>query len=382
MLALLAAACLPSAGPEHPGVARNASTGIPAEAAEKTAYAYVKLDGQSVRFLGSRPDPRFSGLFGDRQGPPRTLIGAGDILAVTVFEAAPGGLFTPPTTAGARPGNFVELPPQTVGRDGLINVPYAGSLDVVGKTTTELERMIEERLRNRAIEPQVVVTFRDQRSAQVSILGEVTLPTKVSLNPQGERMLDVIARGGGPKFPAYETTVTLQRGKTRATTSMKALIDNPANNIFARGGDIIYVHRTQRSYTVVGATGKNGQFFFDADTITAATALGKGEGLLDDRAEPGAVFLYRMESRQTLEAMGVDTTPFKGAAVPTVYAIDLRDPGGMFLAQKAYLQDGDVVFVANAISVDITKMLNFVRVGIATVNEGANIRHPFVFEAR
>lgn len=380
MLALSAAACLPAAGPEHRGVLENAVTGIPPEAAAQTAYAYVKLDGQSVRTLSNRADPRFSGRFGDRHDAPSTVIGAGDILAITIFEAAPGGLFTPAVTSGARPGNFVELPAQTVGKDGYINVPYAGALRVVGKTTTQLKEMVEDKLKNRAIEPQVVVTFRDQRSAQVSILGEVTLPAKVSLNPQGERILDMIARGGGPKYPAYETTVTLQRGRTRLTTSMQALINEPANNIYARGGDMIYVNRTQRSYSVVGATGKNGHFFFDADTISLATALGKGEGLLDERAEPGAVFLYRIESRTALQAMGVDVSGFAGPSVPTVYAVDLREPGGMFLAQKALLQDGDVVFVANAISVDITKFLNFVRVGIATVNEGAAIRTPFVRE--
>ena len=259
-------------------------------------------------------------------------------------------------------------------------MPYAGSLNVANLTTSQVERMVEDRLKNRAIEPQVVVTFKEQRSAQVSILGEVTLPTKISLNPQGERILDMIARGGGPKYPAYETTVTLQRSGRKATTSMASLIDTPSNNIFAQAGDIIYVSRAQRSYTVVGATGKNGQFFFDAVAVSLATALGKGEGLLDERAEPGAVFLYRLEKRHQLEAMGVDVSAFVNPIIPTVYAVDLREPGGIFLTQKAFLEDGDVVFVANAISVDVTKMLNFVRVGIATVNEAANIRTPFVRE--
>jgi polysaccharide export outer membrane protein len=103
--------------------------------------------------------------------------------------------------------------------------------------------------------------------------------------------------------------------------------------------------------------------------VTLAQGVGKAGGLLDERADPGAVFLYRSEPRELLASMGYDVSRFEGRYVPTVYALDLRDPSGFFLARQIALRDRDVLFVANAISVDVVKLLNFVRVGIATARE-------------
>ncbi len=48
---------------------------------------------------------------------------------------------------------FVQLPPQEIGRDGQITVPYAGSLRAVGQTAAVVEGNIARRLEDRAIEP-------------------------------------------------------------------------------------------------------------------------------------------------------------------------------------------------------------------------------------
>src|SRR5262249_24498470 len=47
--------------------------------------------------------------------PRGITLGIGDVVSVTIFEP-PGGLFVP-SDAGARPGNFVTLPNQIVGRE-------------------------------------------------------------------------------------------------------------------------------------------------------------------------------------------------------------------------------------------------------------------------
>jgi len=55
--------------------------------------------------------------------------------------------------------------------------------------------------------------------------------------------------------------------------------------------------------------------------------------------------------------------PPQGKVIPTVYAINLRDPSGFFLAQNIELQHHDVIFVGNTTTVDLAKTLQFIRLG-------------------
>jgi protein involved in polysaccharide export with SLBB domain len=83
-----------------------------------------------------------------RRPPPREIrLGIGDVVSITIFEAAAGGLFIP-SDAGARPGNFVTLPNQIVDSKGNITVPYAGSIRAAGRTPSEIQQAIVEALRD------------------------------------------------------------------------------------------------------------------------------------------------------------------------------------------------------------------------------------------
>jgi polysaccharide export outer membrane protein len=149
------------------------------------------------------------------EGRLRSGLGIGDVVNVSIFEAAGGGLFLPETSrAGA-----ATIPPQQVDRSGNVTVPYAGVIRAVGRTTTEVQNEVEEKLKSRAIEPQAVVSIADQRSNQITILGEVGAPAKIPVEPAGTRLLSALARAGGAKNPAFETIITIQRGGAPRTPS-------------------------------------------------------------------------------------------------------------------------------------------------------------------
>ena len=121
--------------------------------------------------------PRLSAAFKDRRPAPEIKFGIGDIVSVTIFEAAAGGLFIP-SEAGVRPGNFVTMPNQPVDSMGNISVPYAGAVRALDRTPAEVQHSIVNALRNRAIEPQVVVALVDQRTSLISVLGDVNTPAR------------------------------------------------------------------------------------------------------------------------------------------------------------------------------------------------------------
>lgn len=330
-------------------------------------YALVRLSSEVVRTLGQF-SPRLSTAFANRTPPKAFRFGIGDIVSVTVFEAAAGGLFIP-AEAGVRPGNFVVLPNQAVDESGNITVPYAGAIRASGRTPSEVQRAIVEALKGRSIEPQVVVAVVEQRTSLISVLGDVKTSGRFPASPSGERVVDAIARAGGPASQGYDMWVTLERQGHRASVPFGALVYEPANNIFVLPSDIIYLYNQAQTFVAFGAAGNQGQFKFDAWRLSLAEAIGKVGGLTDGQADPASVFVYRGEPKEVARQFGVDVSTFEGPIVPVIYSVNLRDPGGYFLTQGFEMRNKDVIFVSNAAAVETTKFLNFLRTIMATAND-------------
>jgi polysaccharide export outer membrane protein len=340
-------------------------------------YALVKLSTQSVDALAKYEPAILAGAFTDRRPPAPVLFGIGDTVAVTIFEAAAGGLFIP-IEAGVRPGNFVTLPDQSVDNDGNISVPYAGTVPAAGRTNVQIQNDIIERIRNRAIEPQVVVALSKQNTGLVSVFGEVNLPVRIPASGLGaqDRVTDTITRAGGIRGQGFETWVTLERKGKRATVPFANLIYQSENNIFVQPGDRIYVYREQQKFIAFGAAGQQGEFNFDAWRINLAEAVAKAGGLVDVQADPGAVFLYRSEPREVAKKLGADLSriPENWDVIPVIFSVNFRDPGGYFLATRMQMRSQDVVFIANSATVEITKFLTFLNSVMSTTSQGVALR--------
>ncbi|WP_456802462.1 polysaccharide biosynthesis/export family protein [Bradyrhizobium sp. USDA 4474] len=361
LLSSVGCSIMPMSGPEDHVIKSEQTVNGP-------EYGLVKLTPTVVDIVREYGPGAIAGSFPDNRPPPSIKFGIGDVVAVSIFEAAAGGLFIP-AEAGVRPGNFVSLPNQNVDSAGFITVPYAGAIKANGRTPSEIQQDIVKAIGNRAIEPQVVVSLITQNTSLISVLGEVNSPTRLTANAAGERILDVISRAGGPKGQGWETWVTLERHGKRATVPFGALVYTPMNNVWVHPGDTIYVYREPQVFLAFGASGSQGQFPFDMWKINMAQAMAKAGGLLDAQAEPSGVYVYRREPRELAERLGVDCSKFVGPTVPVVYNADFRDPAAYFLATKFDMRDKDVLFAANAATVDTAKFLQFVRVVIATAND-------------
>jgi polysaccharide export outer membrane protein len=357
---------IPMSGPASSDVQSQNSAALP--------FAVVKLDSNVVQALQKYEPNDLPGIFADSRPPAGIRFGIGDIVSVTIFEAAAGGLYVP-LEAGVRPGNFVNLPDQAVDNEGNISVPYAGLIRASGRTNVQVQEDILQRIKKRAIDPQVVVTASQQRSSLISVFGEVRTPVRYPMPAAGaqDRITDAITRAGGISGAGWETWVVLERGGKRATVPFANLVYWPSNNIFVLPGDRIYLYREPMKFLAFGATGQQGEFNFDAWRINLAQAVAKAGGLLDFQADPGSVFIYRREPRAVAEQLGVDCSRFGGDFIPIVFNVSFQDPAGYFLATKVQMRPFDVMYVANAPQVDITKVLNFVNSAIVTADNGVNL---------
>jgi polysaccharide biosynthesis/export protein len=376
--ALLTAGCgtllMPAAGPNSLVVRSQVAWDGP-------PYGLVKLTPAVIQTLEEYGPQTLSATFGDTRPPPEIKFGIGDVVSVTIFEAAAGGLFIP-SEAGVRPGNFVTLPNQPIDTKGFISVPYAGLVPAAGKTPSEVQQLIVDRIKNRAIEPQVVVALVTQNTSLITVVGEIntsftSTTGRIPAQPAGEHLLDVITRAGGLRDQGQDTWVVLERNGHRAAVPFGALVYEPGNNIWAWPGDTIYLYKEPQTFLAFGATGQQGEFQFSAGSqssawrMTLAEGVATAGGLLDLQADPGSVFLYRREPRELAERLGVDCSKMDGPTVPIVYSVSFADPAGYFLATRFQMRNKDVLFAANAQSVEIDKFANFLNTVISVPNNVA-----------
>src|SRR5580700_10346660 len=87
------------------------SADIDSGISQTVPYALIKLTPETIDVLASHEPKGLAGAFTDRRPSANITFGIGDVVSVAIFEASAGGLFIP-IEAGARAGNFVNLPDQ------------------------------------------------------------------------------------------------------------------------------------------------------------------------------------------------------------------------------------------------------------------------------
>ncbi len=112
--------------------------------------------------------------------------------------------------------------------------------------------------------------------------------------------------------------------------------------------------------------------------MTMAQAIAKSGGLLDFRADPEGVFLYRFEDPAMVKRIKPDS-PFVryGRRVPVIYRLNLREPNGQFLAQSLRMQPRDILYVSNAPLSDVQKALSIFQALTSPVVQGAGVATGF-----
>ena len=150
------------------------------------------------------------------------------------------------------------------------------------------------------------------------------------------------------------------------------------NNIWTHPGDTIYLYREPQTFLTFGAVaGAQSQIPFGAWRISLAEAVAKSGGLNENLADPRSVFLYRGETRETVEAMGYDTTQFKGPIVPVVYHINMRDPSSYFMAKSFEMRNKDVIYVSTSPAVEMAKFRAYLATIYGTATDPMNAAITF-----
>lgn len=170
----------------------------------------------------------------DRQGlpdavPPDVIprFSPGDRLEIKVFEEED------------LTGEF------QVQEDGTIDYPLIGRVEVAGKTQSEVQRRIQELLRDGyLVDPQVHVNVVERQNLDVSVLGQVkepgTFPYVDNLT-----LVQAISDAGGTTPVANPRKVRLTRrtakGAQTFEINLREITAGRRDDIRLQAGDIVYV---------------------------------------------------------------------------------------------------------------------------------------------
>lgn len=349
-LALAVAGCsaLPAPGPPAPTI-NQAEQKDP-----KPPYVVVKIDEKVTNITGQyRPDS-FSSLFKVTDRVPQVRLANGDKISVNIFEAGADGLFSSATAKATQ----IQA---EVGQNGQIFVPYVGPLLAAGRTPDALRGSIENALADKAIQPQVQVSVSESLANTVTVVGDVAQPGRLPIAVAGTTVLDAIAAAGGSSAKPYETRVVLRRGTEVASADLEDLVDDPAQNVPVRAGDVLFIGDATRSFTVMGAAMAPLEYKFEDRRVTLAEGLARAGGVNPETGDPAQVFVFRFEPAEIAKAVDerAVTAP-DGTKVPVIYRLNMKDPKSMFLAQLFELRDEDMIYVAQSVSVPISQFFDLI----------------------
>lgn len=363
---------IPSAGPSVAEIIK------PSEQAEIkpeeviSPIPVVEISDNIARSITSvQKRQNFSELLAN-QPAPKYIIGAGDVLEVSIWEAPPAALFSNPlldSRLNMTTSRVSSFPEQMVGINGTINIPFAGLIPAAGKTLQQIEHEIVKRLIDKANQPQVLVRLIHNVSSNVMVVGEVAQSVRIPLTAKGERLLDALVASGGVKQAVGKITIQVNRRGQVVAMPLEQIIQDPKQNILLQPEDVIIALYQPLSFTALGAVAKNEEVPFEAQGISLAQALGRIGGLQDTRADAQGVFVFRFEDPNIIESIDKKSLPLtpEGKA-PVVYRINLKDPRSFLVAQNFPIRNKDVVYVSNASGTELQKFLNILTSSIFSVN--------------
>jgi polysaccharide biosynthesis/export protein len=339
---LASCAGLPSSGPTGVEIRRAAVS--------KTGqFPFVLVEVEDA--AGIPPAPALNPAMLELVRQPTDLLGPGDVLNITIYEAGVA-LFGSSGLKAVAGSSAVDttstgehLPAIRVDDNGYIRVPFVGRLQAAGHTVSELQAMIQAGLRGMSQDPQVMVSVQESITNSVILAGEVAKPGRLVLSTNRESLVDAIALAGGYRGSAKDAVARVQRDGQTYEIRLSDLLDVPSEDVRVAPGDRITLISRPESYSVLGAPNRAEEIVFPRANLTLAEAVAQAGGANPNAGDAGAIFVFRYVPLP------------KGGEQPTVYHLNMMRPGSYLLSQRFLMRDRDVLYVGNARANQLTKFV-------------------------
>lgn len=173
-----------------------------------------------------------------------------------------------------------------ISADGYMSFPLVGRLQVAGMTTSEIEKLISEKLAEGQylLDAHVSVNVMDYKSKQFIVLGAVKEPGTYPLKAK-ERILDAVSRAGGIVLEnAGKQVMIIRTVSSQAGTDKKVTIRLDVDGLLKGGTqfllqdkDLIYIPKAEYFY-IIGQVMTPGSYLYQQETISLVEAISMAGG--------------------------------------------------------------------------------------------------------
>ncbi|GAA0198092.1 SLBB domain-containing protein [Kangiella japonica] len=193
--------------------------------------------------------------------PSNYIVGPGDTVKVQLF---------------GKENNSYEL---TVERDGTIQFPQLGPINVAGLSYTELKQSLNQRITEQYIGVQSNISLGELRSIQVFVLGESFKPGAYTVSSLSTVMNALYVSGGLTDIGSLRNIQLKRNGKVISTVDLYDLLlkGDTSDDQRLQSGDVIFIPSVRKTASVAGEVARPAIYELkDEKTVSSLIELAGG----------------------------------------------------------------------------------------------------------
>jgi len=203
----------------------------------------------------------------------------------------------------------------TVGRDGTINIPQLGPVNVQGQRFLSVKSSLEERIERQLIGTRANVSMGDVRSIRVFVLGEAKRPGSYTISALSTITSGLYAAGGVQTEGSLRQVALMRGGNMVRRLDLYDLLirGDTSDDAKLLQDDVILIPPVGRTVGVVGEVRRPAIYEIKGES-TVSELLQLAGGLTPD-ADRAAVMLTRIDELQHRIVLPVDLSGSRSQAL-------------------------------------------------------------------
>lgn len=230
--------------------------------------------------------------------PEHYILGVGDQLSIQIY--------------GKENADYV-LP---ITREGTILIPNVGPIKVAGLAFSEMKQFLSERIKQRVIGVNVVVSLAELRSMRVFVLGSAYKPGPYNLSSLSSVTHAIFAAGGISDIGSLRNIEVKRAGKLIQKVDLYELLihGDSSSDILLQSGDVVFIPIQGESASILGEVRRPAVYELKpGDDFNKLVAMAGG---LLPSAFPQSTVVERYNNRSLRSIVNIDLTKSEALQQP------------------------------------------------------------------